>query len=173
MRKIISVLLFSAAFSAVSLSVPGCTTSNPTTYDTITNTIIVQDTTRNAMGINNPVTVYIGFMPDSVLNTNGTDTVGTNVLDIYANGQLVATPIYYTNSSGTVVVVPDSIIIPDSANLFAEWTTHKDSVLGTADTMIMSFPSAASWSINGGIPAVSVSKHIAAKQIESAVVIKR
>ena len=87
--------------AAVSLSLPGC-------FDTIkpTQAVYIQDTTRNDMGVKNPVTVHISYSL-------------TNNLSIYSNGQII---------SGTnYAYAPDSIIVPDSAQLYAYFGTgHSD-----------------------------------------------
>ena len=78
----------------LSLAAVGCSKTYPTTF------VTVQDTTRNDNGIKNPVTIFITYSP-------------TSNLQIFTNGSIAFT--------GTSFFVPDSLVVPDSARLFAKW----------------------------------------------------
>ena len=94
---------------AVSLALVGCTKTYPTSV--INN--YIQDTTRNSMGIKNPVTVYVQYS-SSIISVS-------SQLRIFADGQLITT--------STTLSYSDSITVPDSAYLYARWgTNHADTI---------------------------------------------
>ena len=91
--RTIKTVLFVIILSATLTTTTGC-------FDT-TNTYVVQDTTRNDLGIKNPVTVFL-VKPASY----------SGALNVFCNNVLwVSTASYF----------PDSITVPDSSDLIARW----------------------------------------------------